>query len=175
MKTSVLTSESDRNIIAIDAPPTIPLSEAIQRASAWRDLVSSLPSSASKSIGNGESPIDPGLVPPQLIFRAINIRMDDIQWLIAQHPDASSIRIYMSLPDADSPYQICGMLVPVDAQNKDMLTVASDESVSREEMMNSAATSTIYDFTQPCPSMCNPQSPLFNADNSPEPYFRYKK
>jgi hypothetical protein len=85
------------------------------------------------------------------------------------------VRLYMSLPDADSPYQICGMLVPVDAQNQDMLTLASDGTISRDDMMNSTAASTVYDFTQPCPTTCNAQSPLYNADNSPDPYFRYKK
>src|ERR1700761_9601699 len=162
-------SQNNRKAANISAPPTIALSDAIQRAAAWRNLVSSLPSANTKST-NDNDPGNIGLVPQQLIFRAINIRIDDLLWLITEHPDASSVRIYMSLPEADSPHQICGMLVPVDGQNKDMLTLASDEDVTKEQMMTEAANSTVYDFTQPCPTVCNPSSPLFNGGNSPEPY-----
>ncbi|SEV91700.1 hypothetical protein SAMN05428988_0424 [Chitinophaga sp. YR573] len=148
-------------------PPTIPLDEAIKRAATWRDQVSKLSSDDSRS----ETP----LLPPQLIFRAININMSDIDWLKRQHPDAKSVRLYLSIPDPAFPLQICGMLVPVDAQNQDILTQNIDKNASMEEILKSVVTSTIYDFTQPCPTMCNTPSPLFSDTNNIDPYLRYKK
>lgn len=158
------------NYTTAGAPPTIPLGEAIKRAEAWRKQVSSLPS------GNAASGlIDPPLLPSQLIFRAININMSDIDFLKKQHPEAASMRLYLSIPDPNFPLQICGMLVPVDAQNQDMLTHDIPAGTADKDILDNAATSTIYDFTQPCPTMCNTQSPLFDNANSVIPYLRYQK
>jgi hypothetical protein len=167
-------SNNNKSTVA-DNPPTIPLKVAIERAEAWRTLLSNLHDSPIAGTVQGSVSSHKRLIPSQLLFRAINIRMEDIDYLKMQHPDAHSIRLYMSIPDPDFPFQICGMLVPVDAQNKDMLTLASSENVTEAEMMNDATNSTVYDFTQPCPSMCNTSSPLFDGNVSVIPYLRYKK
>jgi len=172
MKTTDQTSSGQKNAVKL-TQPTIPLSVAIQRAANWRKLVSAIPSGQSAAKGDGS--LNSPAIPQQLIFRAINISMADIDALRQQHPDASSIRLYLSLPVAEYQFQICGMLVPVDAQNKDLLTLASNENVTQDEMLNDASNSTVYDFTQPCPTMCDTGSALFNENNSADPYFRYKK
>jgi len=163
------------NSIIAETPPTIPLSVAIDRATSWRKMITSLPAESKLPQTNAAGDSVGPLIPAQLIFRAININMRDIDLLKQEHPDASSVRLYMSIPDPDFPLQICGMLVPVDAQNNDMLTRSSDANISREDMLQNEAYSTVYDFTQPCPTLCNTTSPLFDSLNSVEPYLRYTK
>jgi len=171
MKHSKAKNIADRYTEAYPAP-TISLSEAIKRTTNWRNLVLNLLGSTVQKTANKS---DPQPLLNQQIFRAINIQMDDIDWLRAQHPDAKAIRLYLSLPDANHPYQITGMLVPVDGQNTDLLTDVSDENMSTEDIMNSLDDSTIYDFTQPCPSVCNVSSPLFSDTNSVLPYCKPKR
>lgn len=162
--------------ITADVPPTIPLSVAIARADSWRKMITSLPEGANKlPYTNAACDSVAPLIPSQLIFRAININMRDIDLLKQEHPEATSVRLYMSIPDPDFPFQICGMLVPVDAQNNDLLTRVSDANTSKEDMLNKEIYSTVYDFTQPCPTLCNTESPLFDSFNSVEPYLRYTK
>jgi hypothetical protein len=145
--------------------PRIPLAEAISRAENWRTLVGNIPA------GNSSNAIN-STVPAQRIFRAISINITDVKDLMEDHPNAKSIRLYLSIQNPDFPYQITGMLVPVDANNHDMLTMqtVSNGSSDENEILTSAAASTIYDFTQPCPSLCDTQSPLFNSANSIEGY-----
>lgn len=163
-----------KSIIA-ETPPTIPLSVAIERATSWRKMITSLPEESKLPQTNAACDSVGPLIPSQLIFRAININMRDIDLLKQEHPDASSVRLYMSIPDPDFPFQICGMLVPVDAQNNDMLTRPGDANTTKEEMLKNKQYSTVYDFTQPCPTLCNTMSPLFDSLNSVEPYLRYTK
>jgi len=135
----------------------ITLKEATKRAKAWRTLLSSIPSGNVDIEGNSIP-----LIPAQRIFRSINVNMDDIDQLKKDHPEARSIRVYLSLPDPKYPYNICGMLVPVDGNNNDMLTTTFEgDTMSEEEISESISRSTIYDFTQPCPNLCDPQSKLF--------------
>jgi len=157
---------------SINAAPTISLAEAIKRTKNWRNFVLKLLGASSEQ-KNMQAASQPLL--NQQIFRAINIQMDDINWLKAQHPEARAIRLYLSLPDPNHPYQITGILVPVDGQNTDLLTDVIDKNMSLEELMNSTESSTIYDFTQPCPSVCNVSSPLFNDSNSVLPYCKPKR
>jgi hypothetical protein len=142
-----------------DARPTIPLVEAMARTEAWRAFVSSLP-------GEGTNT---NLVSPEYLFRAIHIDMADIDWLRKEHPEAQCIRVYMSIPDPAFPSKICGLLVPVDNQNRDMLTTPADG------IFSFVSKSSIYDVTQPCPTVCDVQSPMFDALNSIEPYLRSKE
>jgi hypothetical protein len=142
--------------------PTIPLAEAISRADNWRNLVVQIPTTGAATTNNDFD------VPKQRIFRAINININDVKDLITDQPNAKSIRLYLSLQDPDFPYQITGMLVPVDVNNRDMLTKKSVSQglMGEEDILISAADSTIYDFTQPCPALCDTKSPLFNSTNS---------
>jgi len=166
------TGQQNKNGVSANPRPTISLQDAINRASAWRTLLGKVNVSPAAAKDSGQA--NDGAIPPQLLFRAINISMNDINWLMQQHPDATSIRLYMSVPDMDYEYHITGMLVPVDAQNQDMLYVNSDDNMAMEDRMNDTSGSTIYDFTAPCPSMCNTTSPLFNSTNSPDPYLKNK-
>lgn len=149
--------------------PRIPLAEAVSRAENWRNLVVNLPAENTSNASGTNNGID---VSKQRIFRAININITDVKDLMEDHPQAKSIRLYLSLQDPDYPYQITGMLVPVDANNHDMLTKksVSEGLISEGEIVNSASESTIYDFTQPCPALCDTASPLFNSTNSLENY-----
>ena len=122
--------------------PIIDLNVAIKRAENWRGFLSSL-----------RDEDDNPLVSPQYLFRAIHINMIDIEWLRAQHPEAQCFRIYMGIADLRYPGKISGMLVAVNNQNQDLVS---------EVMTGSAADSGVYDVTQPCPTVCDTQSPLFS-------------
>ncbi|HEY0271805.1 MAG TPA: hypothetical protein VGC22_01415 [Chitinophaga sp.] len=148
---------------ATDQAPTIPVGEAIERAYQWRQLVESIHTGPSGSAHNAP-------VPSQCIFRAIHIDMDDITYLREQHPDAKSIRIYLSIADPSLPLQITGMLVPVSYNNRDMLYKQDPDGRPESELRLDAAVSTVYDFTQPCPTLCDPSSPLFRGDNDAKAY-----
>jgi hypothetical protein len=154
--------------LTLSNKPRIPLDEAIARADNWRSLVVQLPGANASADFNTCIGLD---VPQQRIFRAININIADVKDLLADQPKAKSIRLYLSLQDPEFPYQITGMLVPVDGNNRDMLTkkLATDGTGGLSDLLNAAA-STIYDFTHPCPSICDTQSPLFNSANSKENY-----
>jgi hypothetical protein len=145
--------------------PRIPLAEAINRASNWRDMIGQIP------VGDSANPLKKSM-PSQRIFRAISINITDVKDLLEDHPDAKAIRLYLSLQNPDFPYQITGMLVPVDVNNHDMLTkkTVSNGTMDVEEILKSADSSTIYDFTQPCPSLCDTASPMFNTTNSIQNY-----
>ena len=169
VETSLGNQASIKSRSPFSKQPTIPVAEAISRAENWRNLVSNIPATSTPEGPKTSNGLD---ISRQRIFRAINIRIADVQDLMEDHPDAKSIRLYLSLQDPDFPYQITGMLVPVDANNRDMLTKksVSDGTMSQEDILNNAASSTVYDFTQPCPSMCDTASPLFNSTNSLEKY-----
>lgn len=154
--------------LTLSNKPRIPLDEAIARADNWRSLVVQIPGANASADFNTCVGLD---VPKQRIFRAININIADVKDLLADQPKAKSIRLYLSLQDPEFPYQITGMLVPVDANNRDMLTKKlSDDNGDLSGVLSSAEASTIYDFTKPCPSICDTQSPLFNSSNSVENY-----
>ncbi|GAA3982105.1 hypothetical protein [Mucilaginibacter dorajii] len=155
--------------LTLSNKPRIPLEEAMARAENWRSLVVQIPGGNAAADFNTCIGLD---VPKQRIFRAININIADVKDLLADQPKAKAIRLYLSLQDPEFPYQITGMLVPVDANNRDMLTkkISADDTSSVSGILSNATASTIYDFTQPCPSLCDTSSPLFNSDNSVENY-----
>jgi hypothetical protein len=170
---NVESTTSDQSAISsrssLSNKPRIPLAEAVSRAENWRNLVVKMPAESTSNVPGATNGID---VSKQRIFRAININIADVKDLMQDHPQAKSIRLYLSLQDPAFPYQITGMLVPVDANNHDMLTKksVSEGLMNESEIVNSASDSTIYDFTQPCPALCDTSSPLFNSTNSLENY-----
>ena len=115
-------------------PDSIPLSEGIDITTYWRDYISK---------------IDPN---PQYI-RAFNIPMEDIQEL-AKFTKCPSVRAYLSLAVPGDISTLKIILVPVDASNCDVLSVNMPSSVDE---------STIFDFTSPCPQICDINSPLFKG------------
>ncbi|SCC48757.1 hypothetical protein GA0116948_110127 [Chitinophaga costaii] len=146
-----------------DTPPTIPVGEAMARAYQWRQLVQSIYTGTADAATHTP-------VPSQCIFRAIHIDMDDIIFLREQHPDAKSIRVYLSIADPSLQLQITGMLVPVDYNNRDMIYTQTPDARPESALRQDASVSTVYDFTQPCPTLCDPQSLLFSEVNDATAY-----
>lgn len=115
---------------------TIPEQEAIDITTNYRNYISK---------------IDPQ---PNYI-RAFNIPMIDIQELAAGFPKCPSIRAYLSMAVPGDISTLKIVLVPVDANNKDILSVPVEVSSALVDQ------STIYDLTTPCPQICDIDSPLF--------------
>ncbi len=162
---NTISSNAPDQELTLSNKPRIPLDEAMTRAENWRSMVVQLPGGNAAADFNTCVGLD---VPAQRIFRAININIADVKALLSDQPKAKSIRLYLSLQDPEFPYHITGMLVPVDANNRDMLT--KKVSVDDGDILGSATTSTIYDFTTPCPSLFDTHSPLYNSSNSVENY-----
>jgi hypothetical protein len=116
---------------------TISEQEAIDITTNYRDYISN---------------IDPQ---PNYI-RAFNIPMVDIQELAAGFPKCPSVRAYLCMAVAGDVTTLKIVLVPVDANNKDILTVPVEISGAMIDQ------SSIYDFTSPCPQTCDIDSPLFS-------------
>ncbi|MGK0449093.1 MAG: hypothetical protein ACJA2M_002896, partial [Polaribacter sp.] len=76
--------------------------------------------------------------------KAFNIPKIDLQEVLAE-VGVASVRAYLGVDDNNVEKL---MIVGVDANNKDMITVAYDGDGD------------IYDFTDPCPDLCDPDSPL---------------
>ena len=126
---------------------TISQQEAEERTTAWRSLVTDKV---------------PGEDNNAMIPRAVYISMEDIKALYEKHSnDAIGVRAYFTYkqvpdeyidPSGSSMPEISVLLVPVNYDNKDVLyTIAEGGEES----------SSIYDFTKPCPDMCDPTSPLY--------------
>jgi hypothetical protein len=97
------------------------------------------------------SAIDPN---PNYI-KAFNIPMSDIQNL-ADFTDCPSVRAYLAMETPGDISSLKIILVPVDQKNNDVLSIqVPGESESMVEQ------SAIYDFTNPCPQICDVNSPLF--------------
>lgn len=86
------------------------------------------------------------------VLRGFYIPMKDIIDLAKMHEEAIAVRGYFILNDPKHFTDVRIALVPVGADGKDILArkgPAGDEQ------------STIYDFTQPCPHLCDKDSPLY--------------
>jgi len=116
-------------------PDSISLKEGVRVTTNWRDYISAL---------------DPS---PQYI-RAFNIPMEDIMEL-AQFTKCPSVRAYLSMTVPNDISSLKVVLVPVDANNIDVLSVPGPTGVDE---------SSIFDFTSPCPQVCDLNSPLFEGD-----------
>ena len=117
----------------LDPKDTIPLSEAIDITTNWRNFISKYE--------------------PDGYIRAFYIPIEDIMGLAKFHSEAVAVRAYLGLPKPGDVTDIKLALVPVDMKNNDILSVPS--AITGEEQ------SSIYDFTSPCPQACDIQSPLF--------------
>jgi hypothetical protein len=115
-------------------PDSIPLTEGVRITTNWREYISAL---------------DPS---PQYI-RAFNIPMEDIMEL-AQFTKCPSVRAYLSMTVPGDISSLKVVLVPVDRNNKDVLSVPGPTGVDE---------SSIFDFTSPCPQTCDINSPLFEG------------
>jgi hypothetical protein len=80
---------------------------------------------------------------PNNVIKAYLIPQDDITQLMAE-ADVQDVRAYCGI-DGTGEYKL--MLVGVDKNGNDLI--------------NEAVGANIYDFTMPCPSICDVNSPLF--------------
>lgn len=122
---------------------TIPLSEAETLTTNWRSFIAPL-------------------VPPGANYiRAFYIPIADIDNLADFH-NAIAVRAYLCLEVPNDPSTAKVVIVPVDEKGNDITSIpviipsgSSDQQVEEQ--------SAIYDFTQPCPQMCDYSSPLYES------------
>ncbi|MBL7700736.1 MAG: hypothetical protein JNM14_00680 [Ferruginibacter sp.] len=96
-----------------------------------------------------------GIDPDPNYIRAFNIPMEDIASL-ADFTKCTSVRAYLGMANSTDVSTLKLVLVPVDANNLDVLsTEVPDGSGGFVEQ------SSIYDFSTPCPQLCDIDSPLF--------------
>ena len=111
---------------------TIPLQQAILETTNWRNWIQ-----------------------PYMhdhIIRAFYIPIQDIIELAKMHEDVEGVRAYLMLPDPQQIATLKVAIVPVTKEGKDILRKKSETSDEQ---------STIYDFTQPCPHLCDTDSDLY--------------
>jgi hypothetical protein len=127
---------------------TINLELAQIRVTRWLNAIAALP-------GYGDD--------PQSIPRAIFIAFDDINELVKEYPEKElkGIRIYFGLAGEDNPGKatvndIRGLIVPVFYADK----YRHHADLVKTDPKDPNSTS-IYDFTTPCPVVCDFQSELY--------------
>jgi hypothetical protein len=127
---------------------TIPLDVAVVRVTRWLNTIAAMPEFKGK---------------PDSIPRAIYISFDDIEALKAEYPetDLKGIRMYFGLagegnPEPPGVKDIHGLIVPV----FDAAPYRKHADLVINDPTNPNATS-IYDFTAPCPVVCDFQSELY--------------
>jgi hypothetical protein len=111
---------------------TIPLQQAILETTNWRNWIQ-----------------------PHMndhIIRAFYIPIQDIIELAKMHEGVEGVRAYLMLPDPQQIATVKVAIVPVTKDGKDILRKKSD-TIDEQ--------STIYDFTQPCPHLCDTGSDLY--------------
>ena len=92
--------------------------------------------------------------------RAFNIPKIDLQEVLAED-GVASIRAYLGVKETLNPktkettYEEKLMIVGVDKNNKDMIS-----TVKAVDGLGDGDEDDIYDFTDPCPNVCDPDSPL---------------
>jgi len=128
--------------------PTVPLQEAIDRVTRFRDQLINQ-------------------VPQANIPRAVFIPIADLMAIIDKFQDLddngnirnslTGVRAYFAVKetDQDLPDDVTALIVPVDLAGSDI--VAHTHGVGGDEEDDSD----IYDFTQPCPAQCDVESPLY--------------
>ncbi len=115
-------------------PDTIPLSTGTTLTKNWHTYIG-------------------GIDPNPNYTRAFNIPMTDIQQL-AQFTKCTSVRAYLALATPGDISTLKIILVPVDANNNDITGIPG---------AGNTVDSTIFDFTSPCPKICDINSPLFQG------------
>lgn len=129
--------------------PTIPLNDAIARVTLFREKM-----------------IKSSAIPESNIPRAVLIPIDDLLSIIQKYTtvddegnvrsNLTGVRTYFAIKptDRDLPDEVTALVVAVDLQGNDIINTKvglGDEGDGTE----------IYDFTKPCPDVCDPESPLF--------------
>lgn len=106
-------------------------------------------------------------VPESNIPRAILIPINDVLAIMEKytvvdaegqsHISLSGLRAYFAVKLADQELDddVTALIVAVDKHGKDIINTTEDELGGGDDG------SEIYDFTKPCPDVCDPESPLF--------------
>jgi len=108
---------------------------------------------------NWRSFIQPLVPPGGNYIRAFYIPIADIDNLADFH-NAIAVRAYLCLEVADDPSTAKVVIVPVDEKGNDIIAIPSPPTEQSDQLVQSS----IYDFTQPCPQMCDYSSPLYYSD-----------
>lgn len=87
------------------------------------------------------------------VIRGFYIPIQDIVELGKMHQECEGVRGYFSLEEPEKFTSVKMILVPVDKNGHDILSKPAGDNGEEE--------STIYDFTQPCPHLCDTVSPLY--------------
>ena len=128
--------------------PTIPLNAAIARVKRFRERM-----------------IDAAAVEDTSIPRAVLIPIDDLMAIVKKYTATNEngesfvtlqgVRAYFDIKftDRELPDPVTALIVPVDLKGNDIIYTPQGLGDSEE--------TEIYDFTKPCPSQCDPESPLF--------------
>jgi hypothetical protein len=126
--------------------PTIPLKAAKARVARFREQFKAVVAEPST---------------PRAILIPINDLMAIIEKYSAIDEDGnvtnslSGVRAYFAvkLTDESKPDDVTALVVAVDKDGKDIIPVGDG--------LEDGPDSEIYDFTKPCPDVCDPTSPLF--------------
>ncbi|RZK26323.1 MAG: hypothetical protein EOO43_03160 [Flavobacterium sp.] len=104
-------------------------------------------------------------VPQHNIPRAVLIPIDDLLAIVEKYTKVDDegnvvttlkgVRAYfdIKLTDVNLPDPVTALVVPVDLKGNDLISVSDG--------LGEGDDTGIYDFTKPCPSECDPESPLF--------------
>ena len=134
--------------------PTIPLPEAVDRVKRFRTQFS-----AQAAAG-------------QEIPRAVLIPIADILSIIDKfqfidddgnvRTEIKGVRAYFAIKESDMalPDDVTALIVPVDLKGNDIITTSKVKGPD-DDGDGDDEDSDIYDFTKPCPTECDPESPLF--------------
>lgn len=102
------------------------------------------------------------------IPRAVLIPINDLLAIIEKYStidddgnvvnSLQGVRAYFAVKetDKDLPDDITALIVPVDSEGNDLINDKSGVGLGDPD-----DDSGIYDFTKPCPDLCDPESPLF--------------
>lgn len=120
---------------------TISLKTAKKRVKRWLETIGSMPEFKDN---------------PKKIPRAILISMDDIKQLQEKYTGAVGIRVYFGLGGEAQPTvgDLDGLIVPV-------LLKDTGEAIDPIANDTTETDLLVYDFTTPCPPVCNMSSELY--------------
>lgn len=130
--------------------PTIPLEDAIVRVTLFREKM-----------------VKSAAIPESNIPRAILIPIDDLLAIVQKYTTVDDegnvkstlkgVRTYFAIKatDQDLTDEVTALVVAVDLQGNDIINTTVGVGLGEE------GGSEIYDFTTPCPTECDPESPLF--------------
>lgn len=133
-------------------PRPIPLGEAIREAANWRNYCKKL--LKGEKGGHGETlPVMKAFFVPIADLRAVlELAQEDSGMHVA------GMRIYFRLKnEQDDLSQLQAMIVPVVQEpNLEYLR----DWIERKHIKDEGDDSLVFDFTKPCPTECDPKSPL---------------